>query len=421
MKLKSFVAFASLSVLGVAAALVVNSVGGGVLKVDSSVKYVEKDISLEFNASNLSNGSGTVTLNGNLFTYENLTVNGNSITLSANSRIYANEDSGSSVSAEGLKGAGFTNIMLVGGSGGTGAGELNGNAVAINVSNGGNQIININNNSFNFLVTSGSVVVERMFLSYGCAYDEAPEAQKVLFVGSDNFSVSSWKETYTEMLDAVEGVTATCDHFTTGSFTFLQVGNLTTNYANKAVEFREKLFSENWDAVVYQLTRRVTPSGTEFADKEFEMFRDTIVPLTRTVTNNIVLTTMQSSANPTIFNYDVETGMPVDSGENEEKTVEEMTTFMDETVVSWAEATGVKAGRYGKVFDYCGTVGSNTTTRDSAKAYSRGLMAYATINDTPVPDSIATIWASTCFSSTSTAAKKIKNDLGALVNTYTFN
>ena len=151
------------------------------------------------------------------------------------------------------------------------------------------------------------------------------------------------------------------------------------------------------------------------------MFKDTIVPLTRTVTNNIVLATIQSDANPTIFNYDVETGMPVDSGEKEEKTAEEMSAFMDETVVSWAEASGVKAGRYGKVYDYCATVGTNSGTRSSARAYSRGLMAYATINETPVPDSIATKWASTCFSSTSDAAKKIKNDLGALVNTYTFN
>lgn len=392
----------------------------GFLKVSSTVKYAEKDVSLEFNASNLSSGSGTVTLNGNLFTYENLTVNGNAITLGSGSRIYANENSGSSVGANGMMGAGFSSIVFYGGSGGSASGQLNSVAFDIEIENNGTGFKAINNNAFDLSITTGSLVLNKMVLTYGCQYNEDPVTQKVLFVGSDNMGVSSWKTAYAEAVNAIEGITAECDQFTTGSFTFLQIGNMETNYANKAQEFREKLASESWDAVYFQLSRRITPSGVDLYNAEFEMFKDVIVPLTKNVTTNITLLAMEATENPTIFDYDDTDGQPVSTGETETKTVEQMTTFMEETAVEWANAAGIKAARYGTVFNYCGTVGSNSDTRNKAKAYARGLMAYATINETPIPEGIATTWASTVFPSTSSAAKEIKNNIGAQVNNVVF-
>ena len=419
MKFKSLALCTSLGIASMAiGALAI--MANGPLKVNSIVKYAEKDVSLEFNASNLASGSGTVTLNGNLFTYENINVSGNIITLGSGSRLYANENSGATNGANGLKGAGFTNIKFYGGAGGTASASLNGEAIDINVSNNGVSEKYIGNNAFDLTFTTGSLALNKMVLTYGCKYNEDPATQKVLFVGSDNMSVTSWKNAYTEMVNAVEGVTAECEHFTTGSFSFLQIGNMETNYANKAQEYRDLLASEAWDAVVFQLSRRITPSGTELFNAEFEMFRDVVVPITKAVTTNITLLAIESTENPTIFNYDATDGQPKSSGTKETKTVEEMTTFMQETAASWANAAGVKSADYGTIFNYCGTVGSNSGTRTSAKAYSRGLMAYATINETLIPDNIATVWASTVFSSTSSAAKGIKNDLGARVNTIIF-
>lgn len=419
MKTKSIIFCTSLGVACIALSLGALTIGG-VFKADSTVKYAEKDVALEFNVSNLSNGSGTVTLNGNLFTYENFNISGNAITLAAGSRIYANQNSGASVGANGLKGAGFTSIQFIGGVGGQVEGELNGDAVLVSVPSGSSYTQIIEDSAFDLSFTTGSIVIEKMILNYGCELDQEPEHQKVLFVGSGGWSVGDWKTDYTNMLPAVEGVTPVCDHFTNSSFTFTQIGNLETNYSNQAVLYREKLFSDNWDAVVYQLSRRVTPSSTEFNAAELAMFRDVIVPLTRTVTSNITLMAISSDANPSIFNYDPVTGLTEDSGEKEVKTAAEMTEFMDQTVVAWANEAGVKAGRYGKVYEFCDTVGSNSSTRTKAKRYCRALVTYATVNETPIPNDIATTWVSTVFDSDSDAARTIKNNLGAKVNELTF-
>ena len=419
MKVKSLVLCASLCAASVAMGILA-ATATRMFKANSVVKYAEKDITLEFNASNLSDGSGTVTLNGNQFTYENITVGSNQITLNVGSRIYANQNSGSSVGANGLKGVGFTNVIFVGGLGGTATISVNSNPYDIIVYGGSTYNQTVESNAFDLSITTGTLILGKIALNYACAYDEAPEKQKVLFVGSGGWSVGDWKTDYTNMLPAVEGVTPVCDHFTNGSFTFTQVGNLETNYSNQAAEYREKLFSDSWDAVVYQLSRRVTPSSTEFNAAELAMFKDVIVPLTKTVTSNITLMAISSDANPSIFNYDPVTGLTEDSGEKEVKTAAEMTEFMDQTVVAWANEAGVKAGRYGKVYEFCDTVGSNSSTRTKAKRYCRALVTYATVNETPIPNDIATTWVSTVFDSDSDAARTIKNNLGAKVNELTF-
>ena len=421
MKVKSIVFCASAGIACIAMSLGALMLGG-VFKADSVVKYAEKDVALEFNSSNLSTGSGTVTLNGNLFTYENLTVSGNAITLGYGSRIYANQNSGVSVGANGLKGAGFTSIQFFGGAGGQAEGELNGDAILVSVPNGSSYTQIIESNAFDLSFTTGSIVVEKMILNYGCKLDQEPEHQKVLFVGSGGWSVSKWKDEYTELLPILEnGATPVCDHFTNGSFTFTQVGNLETNYSNQAALYREKLFSDNWDVVVYQLSRRVTPSSTEFNAAELAMFRDVIVPLTRTVTSNITLMALYPNSTTEIFGYDPDTGLSVSTGVNETQTAAEINEFVDETVVAWANAAGVKAGRYSAAYAYCDTItGVQSSTISNAKEYCRALMTYATVNETQIPDNIATLWTSSVFTSTSTKAKGIKNDLGAKVNELTF-
>lgn len=419
-KNKVLVLCASLAVTSFALSAVV-LMSKSAVKVNSLVKYSEKDVTVEFNASNLSSGNGTVTLNGNLFTYEGLNVSGNVVTLGAGSRIYANENSGASIGANGLKGSGFININLFGGAGGTATAELNSETHNIEISNNGNKTISIGSNAFDFSITSGSLALSKMELTYGCSYDEAPATQKVLFVGSDNMSASSWESVYTEMLNNVESATAECDHFTTGSFTFLQIGNMETNYSHKAQEFRDKLASESWDAVVFQLSRRLTPSSTELNNEEFEMFRDVIIPVTRTVTNNITLLAMEGTSNPTIFDYNPTDGQPVKTSNSETMTAEENASFLDTTAVNWASATGVKVARYGAMFTYCDGLSAQSNTKSYAKVYSRGLVAYATIDETPIPNNIATTWVSTVFTSTSSSANSIKNGLGAKVNELTFS
>ena len=420
MKVKSIVFCASAGVACIAMSLGALMLGG-VFKANSVVKYAEKEVSLEFNASNLSNGSGTVTLNGNLFTYENLTVSGNAITLGYGSRIYANQNSGASVGANGLKGAGFSSIQFFGGLGGQAEGLLNGDAILVDVPSGASYTQIIESSAFDLSFTTDSIVVERMVLNYGCKLDQEPEHQKVLFVGSGGWGVGDWKDNYTELLPVLEnGATPVCDHFTNGSFTFTQVGNLETNYAEQASLYREKLFSENWDAVVYQLSRRVTPSSTDFNAAELAMFKDVIVPLTRTVTSNITLMSVYPNSTTEIFDYDPVTGLSVETGVNETATVAEINEFVDETVVAWANAAGVKAGRYGKLYEFSDTVSTNSGTRSGAKRYCRALVTYATVNETHIPDNIGTLWVSSVFTSDSSGARTIKNNLGAKVNELTF-
>ena len=85
----------------------------------------------------------------------------------------------------------------------------------------------------------------------------------------------------------------------------------------------------------------------------------------------------------------------------------------------------MKLGALGNVFwanFFTPSKGALTTAEvPEATLSAMFLVADATIDESPIPNNIATTWVSTVFTSTSSSANSIKNGLGAKVNELTFS
>lgn len=127
-----------------------------------------KDVVLELTANDLSSGSGSVVLNGNAFNYEGITISGNNIVLASGARIVAAQESGASDGADGLKGAGYNYVEVVGAADGSANVTINSAAHTLPVTTGETVGMAIASDGFEMQVTGGSIIVSVLRIKYSC-------------------------------------------------------------------------------------------------------------------------------------------------------------------------------------------------------------------------------------------------------------
>lgn len=219
---------------------------------------------LTFTASNMAGGSGSVTLNGNTFNYENVTYDGNNLVFGAGSSLVLSGESGETISANGMVGGSFRlfGFLSVGAANFTytfnGVTGLVGEAA-----NGAAFEKVVNSPSFNLTVTAGSFSTAAFNVKYDCV---APSSQRVLFIGEkDNYLNNSdylASQAYTSLMDTL-GQEVIVDELiettTRPTYTMAVLAKTNTNF-NKNLK---NMLNENaYDAIVLQISPRCTPSST---------------------------------------------------------------------------------------------------------------------------------------------------------------
>ncbi len=122
-------------------------------------------------ASDFSNGSGSITKNGNTFNYSGVTVDGETISIASGGSLSAAQNSGATSGAT-LMGAGFSKIGMTAASNFTAQVALNGVSTPIMLSADQYAEMPVNSKEFNFEITTGPVVAKSFAVMFECKSSE---------------------------------------------------------------------------------------------------------------------------------------------------------------------------------------------------------------------------------------------------------
>ena len=362
---------------------------------------------LAFNASNITSGSGSVTVNGNTFNYTDITVSGANLVFGVGSKLVFSAESGDSISAEGMIGGSFKSIGFT--SVGTADFTYTFNSVAglVTQADDGETIEQaINTPYFDIQVTAGSFTTPELRIKYDCV---APVAShNVLIVGSTdvcNVTDSSahpdiWvANSYTSIMDAL-GSTATYTFQSIPTHTLAVLADATST---GGARLRNALNDGVYDSIVIQIPRRITPSGTEVIASELAALAS-IKTLLHSETDDIYMMAPWTAANPTIFGPG-ESGTDiityVSTGTKETKTISEMANFYADLADQMATIVEGKPMYLSTPFaEYAGKY----TFKNASKHLLFGYVLYSTFFNRIVP-----VTCSYTDGNSSTAVKGIRD------------
>ena len=364
------------TVLTLAAATIFTFTGvKGLFKLNAR-ELTDFDVDLIINSSNVTSGSGSVTLNGNTFDYTGFVVSGDAITLSAGSTLSYNGESGSSFANDNFVGGGFTKLEFSLSLESTFEMSINGSSEVFE-NRSGAVSMTINSPFLDVEVSSGSFAVSALHIKYSCV---APSVtQRVLLVGHNEFVGSSYATQYTNLMDGL-GNTAVCDVVTTENYTYRTIYSSTSNIGKN---FRKKLNENAYDAIVLQITRRITESSADVYAKELESLTG-IKELLHSETDNIYVYAPNGSDNQDIW-YDngYITYTRKDPAEQETSTRAQSSSFYSSIAEDFATAVEGKVINYAGAFEY---YYSNISVKsDAKKQYLSACCLYSSFFNRAVP------------------------------------
>ena len=232
---------------------------------------------LVFNAGNVSNGSGSVTVNGNTFNYTNITVDGNNLTFGVGAKLVFNGASGETISGSGMVGGSFKSFSFISAGACDFTFTLN-DKTGIEIEAEDLETVEhtFNWTGFSLEITAGSFSTTAFNLKYDCV---APTTQRVLLIGEKDSFLSNSNypagPSYTSLMDSLGNNVVVDELFETTSsgsrpnYTMAVLAKTSTNFY-KALN---KMLNENeYNAIILQISPRCTPNSThdESHDKTVE-------------------------------------------------------------------------------------------------------------------------------------------------------
>ena len=373
-------------------------------KKDYLVKSTQQEDyqnTLVFNASNMTSGSGSVTINGNTFNYTGITVSDNHLTFAAGSTLVFDGESGSSMSASGMVGGSFKSLTLTS----IGACEftftLNG-VTGLNAEAADGETIThyMNDPKFNAEITDGSFTTDALYLKYDCV---APETEtKVLFLGHDELTNSTNHPIMGKYTSLMEGLnqTVTCMRPTTRTDKY-SLSVLADSSTKSSKSMTNALNDNDFNTIVIQVSRRVTPSALDVIESELAALR-AIKDQLLAETSDIIIYAPISGANPTIYTVPESGSIYTETANTEMKTQLEMVEFYDLFAARMARIVNGKVFRDGAaLISYENSV---SQPNNIGKEYTSACSLYGAIYNRAVP--AGGIWNNEC---TAKAAKIIRN------------
>ena len=216
-----------------------------------------------FNASNITSGDGSVTLNGNTFNYTNITVADNKLTFNTGSSIVLDGESGSAIGANGMVGGSFKAITFTSVGNCSFTFSLNGTTgFTADASDGETLVHPLNNPKMDVAVTSGSFTTDALKFTYDCV---AQTSQRVLLIGEkDSFLTNSnypAGQSYISLMESLGNEVVVDELIETTArptYTMAVLAKSSTNFYKALTN----MLNENaYDAIVLQISPRCTPNS----------------------------------------------------------------------------------------------------------------------------------------------------------------
>ena len=142
--------------------------------------------------------------------------------------------------------------------------------------------------------------------------------------------------------------------------------------------YKEALLERKWDAIIIQISRRITPSATDVAASELEALKS-IYGAVSANCSNIYLITLIGTDDATVFSSASGAIEYTKTDYKETKTAIEMSAFYSALAAEWAQELGCK------VIDQGAVRQEYTTTTDNQKGYMRACCYYNALFGEKIP------------------------------------
>ena len=206
---------------------------------------------------------------------------------------------------------------------------------------------------------------------------DEPQAQgfKLLIVGSnlmDNYAVG---KVFANIVKAADGTDVQSRYLTSSTFV---MNDLVPEASDLGL--REALASDEWDAIVVQVSRRNTRSAADVAASELAALK-TVAPLLKAETGKVFLFTLNSKSKPSIFS--AATPGYTDTGKKETYSAEDGSAYFKELADAWASECGLAVINYGQAYH-----GYSGITSEGV-GYLQACMIYCSLFGRAVPDGVS--------------------------------
>lgn len=221
--------------------------------------------------------------------------------------------------------------------------------------------------------------------------DESGEEQtgssefNLLCVGSNYMSDYSVQKMFTELSLKADNIKVNISWALDGAYTNGIAANPNHSFGQS---FRSTFASKEWDAVMFQLTRRCTPDADDVEAKEkaallkikTELFSGDDAP-------KMYVYTMQGSDNPSVF-YDNGTDSYAKSSSTAPYTAKQVTQYFEEVAYEWSQELGTHPVLYGSAFvDYSETYSvSLSDVTNAEKGYMKACCFYNVLYEKAIPE-----------------------------------
>lgn len=204
--------------------------------------------------------------------------------------------------------------------------------------------------------------------------DAADKPFNLLIVGSNLMDDYSCASVFGKLVKEADGRTVISQYVRSSTFVMNDLVN-----ANNDLGLRAALEGNDWDAIVIQITRRITKSATDVQESELAALR-AVMPLFKAETDKIFLFTLNSKSKPGIFTTAGGDPGYTDSGKKETYSAAEGSAYFKVLADKWAAEFGIGVINYGEAYhDYA-------NPEKIGLGYLQAAMIYNSVFDKELPE-----------------------------------
>lgn len=207
--------------------------------------------------------------------------------------------------------------------------------------------------------------------------DEADKPFNLLIVGSNLMDNYSCANVFAKLVKEADGRNVTSAYVRSSTFVINDIVD-----EKNDLGFRAALEEAEWDAIIVQITRRCTKSGTDVEESELNALK-TVLPLMKAETDKIYLFTLNSDKNPSIFTTAGGDPGYTKTGKTESYSAAEGSAYFKELADRWASELGIGVINYGQAYhDY-------SNPAKAGLGYLQAVMIYNTVFGKALPDGMS--------------------------------
>lgn len=207
--------------------------------------------------------------------------------------------------------------------------------------------------------------------------DESDKPFNLLIVGSNLMDNYSCANVFAKLVKEADDRTVFSTYVRSSTFVINNIAD-----EKNDLGLRTALAEVEWDAILIQISRRCTKSGTDVEASELNALKS-VLPLMKAETDKIYLFTLNSDKTPAIFTTAGGDPGYTKTGKKETYTAAEGSAYFKELADRWAAELGIGVINYGQAYhDY-------SSPEKTGLGYLQACMIYNTVFGKTLPEGLS--------------------------------